>query len=67
MGHSGSPQMCGKSEYSLLSVSLARNELIHDRVLKNVRRQHTLIRNKVMAYVLIKKIAIRLKVITFRM
>jgi hypothetical protein len=59
--------MCGKPKYSLLSVSLARYEFIHDRILENVRRQHTLIQNKVMAVVLIEKIAIRLKVITFRM
>jgi len=59
--------MCGKPEYSLLSVRLARYELTHDRIFENVRRQHALIRNKVMAHVLIEKIAIRLKVITFRM
>lgn len=59
--------MRGKPEYSVLSVSLARYELIHDRIFKNVWRQHTLIRNKFMAYALIEKPAIRLKVITFRM
>ena len=59
--------MCGKPEYSVLSVSLAPYELIHDRIFKKVWRQHTLIQNNVMASVLIEKIAIRPKVITFRM